>query len=91
MASKHADPQGELRSAEKECDVDFLACPQCGSEWFTSTRTGERIAFQMETKRHPVIRDPDGISKEAAPIDPEHIFCGACTWQGAVSALVESR
>ncbi|MGE4558874.1 MAG: hypothetical protein AB7E77_01615 [Desulfobulbus sp.] len=71
--------------------MDLLACPRCGSEWFVSTRTGDRIAFRMDTERCPVIREPDNIPKEAAPINPEQIFCGACTWQGAVAALVESR
>ncbi|MDD2465632.1 MAG: hypothetical protein PHI97_16665 [Desulfobulbus sp.] len=71
--------------------MDLLACPQCGSEWFVSTRTGDRIAFHMDAKYQPVIADPEGISAQAAPIEPEHVYCGACSWQGPVIELVESR
>ncbi|MGD9946931.1 MAG: hypothetical protein AB7U29_00470 [Desulfobulbus sp.] len=71
--------------------MELLACPKCGSEWFVSTRTGDRIAFQMDDAYQPVIADPEGFSAQAAPIAQEHIYCGACSWQGPVTDLVESR
>lgn len=74
-----------------ETSMDRLACPRCGSEWFVSSRTGERIVFQMDDRRHPIPTEPEALSREAAPIDPEHICCGACTWQGPATLLVESR
>lgn len=70
--------------------MEWLACPKCGSEWFVSTRIGDRIVFQVDEACRPIIADPDGAT-EATPIDPEHICCGACSWQGAVAELVESR
>jgi len=71
--------------------MELLACPQCGSEWFVSSRTGDRTVFQMDEERHPVIAGPEGVSPQAAPPNPEHIFCGACSWQGPAADLVASR
>lgn len=74
-----------------ETSRDLLACPQCGSAWFVSSRTGERLVFQMDDRRRPILIKTDALPKEAAAIDPEHICCGACTWQGPATLLVESR
>jgi len=71
--------------------MELLACPQCGSTWFVSSRSGDRIVFQMDEKRQPVIAEPESVTPQAVPIDPAHIFCGACSWQGPVADLVESR
>lgn len=71
--------------------MDLRACPQCGSEWFVSTRSGERIVFQMDVAGNPLIVQPDSHSPETVPIDPDHLFCGACTWKGPATALVISR
>ena len=71
--------------------MELLACPKCGSEWFVSTRSGERMVFQMDAERQPVLAEAQTPSATAAPINPNHIFCGACTRQGPASELVESR
>lgn len=71
--------------------MDLLACPCCGSEWFVASRSSTRIVFQMDAERQPVLAEGQTPSATAAPINPNHICCGACTWQGPVSALVESR
>ena len=71
--------------------MELLACPKCGSEWFVSTRSGERRVFQMDGDQQPVLAEAQTPSANAAPINPNHIFCGACTWQGAGLELVESR
>ena len=70
--------------------MDLLACPRCGSQWFVSTRSGERIVFQVAEERQPVLAEEHTPAAEAEPINPQHICCGACTWQGAISELVES-
>lgn len=70
--------------------MDLRACPYCGSVWFVSTRRGERIVFQVDEEQQPVLAEAHAPSA-AAPIHPQHICCGACTWQGAISALVEAR
>jgi hypothetical protein len=71
--------------------MELLACPKCGSEWFVSTRSGERIVFQVDEERQPLLADEASRSNNAAPINAQHIFCGACTWQGPASDLVESH
>jgi len=71
--------------------MELLACPKCGSQWFVSSRTGDRIVFQVDEKHHPIIAESHGVSPQAVPIDPARIFCGACSWQGPVTDLVESR
>jgi hypothetical protein len=74
-----------------ETSMERLACPQCGSEWFVSSRIRERIVFQMDAHHHPILVQPELLPKEAVPINPDHIYCGACTWQGPAAHLVESR
>ena len=69
--------------------MELLACPKCGSEWFVSTRSGDRVVFQMDADLQPVLAEAP--SAAATPINPNHICCGACTWQGPASELVESR
>lgn len=71
--------------------MDLLACPKCGSELFVSTRQGERIVFHMNAERNPVIAQPERIAADAAPINPDRLYCGACAWQGPAQDLVESR
>jgi hypothetical protein len=71
--------------------IELLACPKCGSEWFVSSKCDERIVFQMDTDRHPVIARPDQQAKDATLIDPDHLYCGACTWKGSARDLVESH
>jgi uncharacterized protein YbaR (Trm112 family) len=78
-------------SADYQHSMELLACPKCGSEWFVSSRTDERIVFQMDTGRHPVIARPEQQAKDANLIDPDHLYCGACTWKGSAEHLVESR
>jgi hypothetical protein len=79
-------------NTDLEQSMELLACPQCGSEWFVSSRTGERIVLQMDTDRHPLIARPAQQPRSAAAsIDPQHLYCGACTWQGSAEHLVESR
>ncbi len=78
-------------SADDQHPMELLACPKCGSEWFVSSKTGERIVFQMDTGRHPLIARPDQQVKDANLIDPDHLYCGACTWKGPAEHLVESR
>ncbi len=76
---------------ETESLVDLLACPMCGSELFVSTRSGKRIVFHMDAERHPVIVGPEQQPAGAIPVNPELLYCGACSWQGPASGLVESR
>jgi hypothetical protein len=78
-------------SADSEHSMELLACPKCGSEWFVSSRTGGRIVFQMTTGRHPVIARVEQQAEDTPLLDPDHLYCGACTWQGSAGHLVESR
>nr|WP_320010387.1 hypothetical protein [uncultured Desulfobulbus sp.] len=71
--------------------MELLACPQCGSQWFLSSRSGERTVFQMDAAHQALIAQEETLSPDAVPINNEHIFCGACTWNGPVTDLVESH
>ena len=71
--------------------MELLACPKCGSKLFVSARSGERMVFQMDMERQPALAAAQTPSATAVPITPNHIFCGACTWQGPALELVESR
>ena len=71
--------------------MELLACPRCGSEWFVSSRSGARIVFQVDEQQQPVVAETSEPATGAEPINPQHICCGACTWQGAINELVESH
>jgi ribosomal protein S27AE len=71
--------------------MELLACPRCGSEWFVSARTGDRLVFQMDAARNPVMKEAVASTASIAGMDPERLCCGACTWQGSTRELVESR
>jgi ribosomal protein S27AE len=71
--------------------MELLACPRCGSEWFVSARTGERLVFQVDVSLTPVMNGAVASTASGAGMDPERLFCGACTWQGPTRELVESR
>ena len=76
---------------ELESPMELLACPLCGSELFVSARSGKRIVFQMDVRRHPVIVWPEQQPAGAAPINPRALYCGACSLHGSVDMLVVSR
>jgi hypothetical protein len=45
----------------------------------------------MDGQHQPVIAQPESISEDTVPINPDQIFCGACSWKGPENDLVESR
>lgn len=71
-------------------NLELRACPRCGSEWFLSSRGGDRAVFQMDEQLRPLrpAGQPQTATQEA--IDFSHICCGACTWEGAATELVPS-
>lgn len=65
-------------------------CPSCGSEYFLAARTGPKTIFKVATERAvQVIHSPTGALGDG-DVDPYHLCCGACSWQGSLGELVES-
>ena len=71
--------------------MNMLACPQCGSEFFVSTRSGEPTVFQMNVAHQPVVVFPEKQPKDTVSLNPQMLYCGACTWKGKTDALVASH
>ncbi|MFV0435907.1 MAG: hypothetical protein ACK5PS_00735 [Desulfopila sp.] len=65
-------------------------CPFCGSRYFLSARGENKVVFHVDEEGHFLVASPhDPMAVESA-IDPNRIFCGACSWHGAISELVLS-
>ncbi len=65
-------------------------CPNCGSEYFLTSKTGPKTIFKVASEREvQLIQSATGAC--AGDIDSHHICCGACSWQGSLDELVESH
>jgi len=71
-------------------EINLLACPSCGSTFFTSIRSGEKIVFRVNALYVPLglEKDPD---QDTGLHDISGIHCGACTWAGGIRELVPSH
>ena len=66
-------------------------CPSCGAEYFLSSKGGSKTIFKVVSERVvEIVQSPSG-SLNDGDIDLQHIFCGACSWQGGLDELVESQ
>jgi len=62
-------------------------CPSCGSEFFRTSKTGNKMIFKVTSGRKVTyIAPPYGAC--ANQIDLDNICCGACSWQGRLVDLV---
>lgn len=60
-------------------------CPLCGAIKFMSKDRGPKTMFQVNNDWSvEIIR-----TESDQQIDPEEIFCGACSWKGPLKKLVE--
>ncbi len=65
-------------------------CPFCGSRYFLSARTENKIVFNVDEEGQIRLASEHDPAEAEAVIDPEKIFCGSCSWKGAVKELVMS-
>lgn len=66
-------------------------CPSCGSKYFLASKTGPKIIFQVTLERTiEFIQLATGTISDLV-IDTHNICCGACSWQGSLDEVVESR
>lgn len=71
-------------------DIEFLACPGCGSEMFVFNVLNRKIVFRVTTSCLPVVIS-EGGNGDAGLIDLARFHCGACSWAGGLRALVSSH
>ncbi len=65
-------------------------CPFCGSRYFFSARSENKIVFHVDEEgQFRLVSEHDPVEAETV-IDPGKIFCGSCSWKGAVNELVIS-
>ncbi|BHH82477.1 hypothetical protein [Desulforhopalus sp. 52FAK] len=62
-------------------------CPGCGSKYFQTSKAGAKNTFIVVGRRTVEFIQQAGDVE----IDTKSICCGACSWQGALDELVESR
>ncbi len=68
-------------------DMEFLACPGCGSEFFFCRVNGQRIVFHVGSDYTPItLVMGDDLSPDQLTLDD--MYCGACSWAGEVAQLV---
>lgn len=71
-------------------DMEFLACPQCGSEIFVFKEQERKIVFHVTTHYLALVIS-DGGSRDADLINFTRVHCGACSWVGGIRDLVPSH
>lgn len=71
--------------------MERMACPKCGSEYFVSARSGDRVVFQVSDSCEVLIIKQEGRIDSPLLIEGQQIYCGACSWKGQQGDLVESR
>lgn len=71
-------------------EINFLACPNCGSTYFTNIRSGEKIIFRVNALYVPLVMEEE-TGQGLELVDLAEIRCGACSWGGSFMELVPSR
>lgn len=66
-------------------------CPNCGSKYFLTSKTGSKTIFQVGYERTVQIIQLATGAPSDVDIDTHNICCGACSWQGSLDELVESH
>ena len=66
-------------------------CPSCGSKYFLASRVGPKNVFNVGGER--MVKFVQLTSNELVDVDldTQNMYCGACSWQGSLSELVESH
>ena len=68
-------------------NIDFLACPNCGADFFASMNNGRSIVFHVSSHYVPIVLAmADDPTDDQVELDK--IQCGACSWQGSARQLV---
>ena len=62
-------------------------CPGCGSKYFQTSKAGAKNTFMVVGER--IVEFVQQVSD--VEIDRKNICCGACSWQGQLTELVESH
>ncbi len=71
-------------------DTELLACPACGSEFFSSKAEGQRIVFHVGSDFAPfILVRGDNLGDDQIKLEDMH--CGACSWAGESSQLVQGH
>ncbi|TKB09606.1 hypothetical protein [Desulforhopalus sp. IMCC35007] len=66
-------------------------CPSCGSKYFMTSKTREKIIFQVTDGRSVEFVEMTTEEINNIVIDAHNICCGACSWQGSLDEVVESH
>ncbi|MCB2183132.1 MAG: hypothetical protein KQH63_13945 [Desulfobulbaceae bacterium] len=70
-------------------ESELLACPECGSEIFTTMVAEQKIDFHVSTHYLTLVTSKGG-SSDARHIHLNNIHCGLCPWSGNARDLVIS-
>ena len=65
-------------------------CPSCGSKYFLTSKTGQKIVFQIAYERTVQFMQLVTGDFNDEDIDEQNIYCGACSWHGRLDEVVES-
>ncbi len=65
-------------------------CPFCGSRYFFSARSENKIVFHVDEEGKLRLVSEHDLEEAETAINPQRIFCGSCSWKGALNELVTS-
>lgn len=67
--------------------MEYRICPSCGSTYFISSRSGEKIVFHVSDSRELITVPGQTFDEVYLTIDPLRFYCGACSWGGGMVDL----
>jgi len=70
--------------------MENKVCPSCGSQYFLSARTQGKRVFHVHNSGELLPVAEDSAQSMTLEVDPQHIYCGACSWSGRLDALQSS-
>lgn len=71
--------------------MEEMVCPMCGSRYFLSTRSSEKVVFQVQHEGDAYFIEIAEETGSETGIDRQEIFCSSCSWHGSITETLKSR
>lgn len=83
--------KNKRNAIEQVTDMNSMVCPMCGSRYFLSMRSAQKVVFQVQCdgEKH-VLEVAEETGSEDA-VNREEIFCSSCSWHGPIEETIEAR
>lgn len=71
--------------------VEYKICPSCGSSYLVSARNADKVVFHVDEVGQLSLVSDHNLQSAESDIDPYRIYCGVCSWSGALADLAISH